>query len=89
MRFQTDTCDFGADELLDGLVLDQRRAEEQVDLLDVLLAPDAQLLGDRQLAQVRVRIVGETDRAHVFRMVRHGLEVERPLDLDHVARRDA
>ena len=80
---------FGADQLLDRLVLDERSAEEEVDLLDILLAPDLQLLGDRQLAQIRLRVVGEPDGAHVFRMVRHGLEVERPLDLDHVARRDA
>ena len=83
--FQTDAGDFRADQLLDRL-RDERRGEEEVDLLDILLAPDLQLLGDRQLAQVRLRVVGEPDRAHVFRMVRHGLEVERPLDLDHVAR---
>ncbi len=75
---------FWRDQLLDRLG-DERSGEEEVDLLYVLLASDLQLLGDRQLAQVRLRVVGEPDRAHVFRMVRHGLEVERPLDLNHVA----
>ena len=37
------------------------------------------------LLKSRLRVVGEPDRAHVFRVVGHGLEVERPLDLNHVA----
>ncbi len=75
---------FRADQLRDRL-REEGSGEEEVDLLDILLAPDLQLLGDRQLAQVRLRVVREPDRAHVFRMVRHGLKVERPLQLDHVA----
>ena len=75
---------FRTDQLCDRL-RDDGRGEEEVDLLDILPAPNLQLLGYWQLAQVRLRVVREPDRAHVFRMVRHGQEVERPLDLDHVA----
>ena len=79
-------CDLGADELLDRLVLDDRSGEEEIDPLDIVLALDGQLSCDRQLAQVRLWIVGEGDRAHVFRVIRDGREIERTLDLHHVAR---
>ena len=58
--FQIETRPLQGWSALDRPVLDDGSGEEEVDLLDIFLAPDPELLGDRQLAQVRAGIVGDS-----------------------------
>ena len=55
--------------------------------LDVVLAADFQFIGNGQLAQCRTGIICEPDRANIFRVIGHRLEIERALELHHVATR--
>ena len=42
------------------------------------------MFGDRQFAQLGLRVVGKGQRSHVFRVIGHCLEVKRTLQLNHV-----
>ena len=70
-----------------GSFLSNERAEEKVDLLDIVLAADFQFVGNGQLAQCRTGIIREPDCADIFRVIGHRLEVERALELHCVATR--
>ncbi len=83
--FPDAACHLRVKQFLDRLVLEHGLAEEKVDLLDVVLAADLQLLGDRQLTDGRARLICQPDRADIFGVIGHRLEIERTLELHRVA----
>ncbi|MCY1390658.1 hypothetical protein D9M71_54800 [compost metagenome] len=62
-------------QFLDGIV--QAAGDPFEHPVEIFRSLDHQFLRDGQFAEVRLRIVGQGDHAHVFRVIGHAMEIQR------------